>query len=119
MDESTPQRKKPGPKKGATYRKTEELRFDLIETLRSKNFDPVAALVEVHAEATKLYKKRLLHHNGFGAVGAMTVAKDSAVSIMEFVYPKRKAVELTGAQGTDLFQSFNDLVREIAKGDKE
>lgn len=118
MNESTPQRKKPGPKKGSTYRKTESLRLDLIETLRSKNFDPVAALIELHGEATKLYKARLQHHNGFGAVGAMGVAREAASGIMEYVYPKRKAVELTGAEGTDLFQSFNDLVREIAKGEK-
>lgn len=101
--------------KGSQNKNTAELRLDLIATLRAKKFDPVAALVEIHTEATKLYKERLKHHNGFGAVGAMGIARESASDIMEYVYPKRKSVELTGAEGADLFQSFNDLVREIAK----
>ena len=63
-------------------------------------------------------KERIKTHNGFGTVGAMGIAREAASDIMEYVYPKRKSVELTGAEGTDLFQSFNDLVREIAKGDK-
>lgn len=100
-------------------KQTTQMRLDLIETLKQKGFDPVAALIEIHHDARKHYKQRLKTANGFGAVGAMGVAREAASGIMEYVYPKRKAVELTGAEGADLFQSFNDLVREIAKGEKE
>lgn len=105
--------------KGSVNKDTAALRLDLIATLREKKFDPVAALVEIHMEATKLYKKRLLHHNGFGAVGAMGIAREAASDIMEYVYSKRKAVELTGAEGSDLFQSFTDMVKQIALSEKE
>lgn len=96
-------------------KQTTQMRFELLEVLKAKGFDPVAALIEIHRDASKHYKERLKTHNGFGAVGAMGVAREAASGIMEYVYPKRKAVELTGQDGADLFQSFNDLVREMAK----
>ena len=106
-----------GRRPGYSHKKTVERKMELLRTLKEKGFDPVAALVEVYTDAQRLYKERLKHPNGFGAVGAMGVAREAASDIMQYVYPKQKSVEMTGADGADLFQSFNDLVREIVKSE--
>lgn len=105
-----------GAKKGAPRISATQLRLDLVETLRENGFDPAAKLIEVHTEAMRRYRQRWSNsRNGFGAQGYLQIAHESAKDLMEFIYPKRKAVELTGAQGRDLFQSFTDLVRDIAQ----
>lgn len=111
---------KPGERRGGRKKGTpNKITLDLIQTLQAKGFDPAAELVKTHAEAMKLYRKKMKDDRGWGAGPALDIAQRCASDLMEYVYPKRKSVELTGAQGADLFQSFNDLVREIAKGDKE
>lgn len=109
-----------GGKPGVPKAKTNELRLDLLETLRSKGFDPAAAVVEIHLEARKQYTNRIRKSaNGFGAVGFLDIASRTAEHVMEFVYPKLARSELTGAHGKDLFQSFTDLVKQIASEEKK
>lgn len=111
-------KKKPGPKPGSP--KASPLRFDLLEILRAKGFEPAAALVEVHQLARAQYAARLKKSaNGFGAQGYLDIARSSATDLMEFIYPKRKAVELTGQDGVDLFQSFTDLMKQVASEEKK
>ena len=98
---------KPGPKPGSSRKATEAMKFDLIATLRAKGFDPVARLVETHAEAMKQYRKRTgAGGTGFGGVGYLQTAQTAASEICQYVYPKLKNVEMTGANGADFFESF-------------
>lgn len=92
-----------------------KITFDLIQTLRGKGFDPAAELVKTHAEAMKLYRDRMKNAKGYGACTALDIAQRSASDLMEYVYPKRKSVELTGAEGTDLFQAFCDLTKHLVE----
>lgn len=103
------------PKSGGRKKGTpNKITFDLIQTLREKGFDPAAALVECHVEAMKLYKRRQAATNGAFGGSALDTATRAAGDLMEFVYPKRKAIELTGKDGDDLFQSFTAMVKGIA-----
>lgn len=99
---------------GVPNKKNADLKLDLLATLRSKGFDPVAALVEVHLDAKEEYRKRIEPgKTGFGAVGFMQIAEASARDIMPYVYSQLRSIEVTGKDGQDFFQSFTDLVRQI------
>lgn len=93
--------------------------FDLIATLKEKGFEPAAALVEVYTEAMALYKKKNKDNKGWGAGPALDTAGRAASDLMEYVYPKRKSVELTGKEGADLFQSLTSLFKKIADSGDE
>lgn len=112
---------KPGERRGGRAPGTpNKITFDLMNTLKEQGFDPAAELVKIHIEAMAQYQKRLeASPTGFGSVGLLQIAKDSAADLMEYVYPKRKAVELTGKDGADLFQSFNDMVRAVAAANQK
>lgn len=83
-----------------------------METLRAKGFDPAAAVLEVYLEAMQSYRERKAK-GGFGGGTYLQIAGQSAEDLMSYVYPKRKAVELSGQGGADLFQSFTELMREL------
>jgi len=104
------------------------LTLDLIETLQEKGFDPAAELIRVNIEAWKEYNraseifdaiqdKRIAYDlvplTESEASTYLKIAQDSAKDLMKYVYPQRKAVELSGQNGKDLFQSFNDLVMKV------
>lgn len=112
--------RRPGtPKTGGRKKGTPNaITLDLIQTLRAKGFDPVAELIEVHREAMNLYHDKCKKQKGFGAGPCLDTAARAAGDLMQYVYPKRKAVELTGADGANLFQSFSDMVKELAKEEK-
>lgn len=40
---------------------------------------------------------------------------NAAKSACEYLYPKRKAIEMTGAEGKDLFQSFGQIAERVLK----
>lgn len=99
------------------------MRFDLLQTLREKGFNPVAELIETHDMATRQYHKRLRNStNGYGSAGLLEIRRECESDLMQYVFPKLKSMELTGKDGRDLFQSFADIMREVAKeesnGDK-
>lgn len=100
-----------GSKKGGSV----ELRLDLVATLRAKGFDPVAKLIEIHDRAIKQHEKRVrTTTNGFGGVGYLQIAEKAAADILPYTYHALKAVEVSGVDGKDLFQSFNDMVKRMA-----
>lgn len=95
---------------GAKSKNTVALKLDLLDTLRSKGFDPLAELIEVHQDAKALYKKRLIESkNGFGVIGAMSEARQAATDILEFVYPKLARSEMSAIGGKDLFESLGQF----------
>lgn len=102
-----------GKKPGSQNKLTSELRFDLLESLRNNDFEPAHALVQIHNEAMQLYRDKIKDQNGWGAGPALDTARNAAATLMEYVYPKRKSVELTGQDGKDLFQSFADLAKQV------
>ncbi len=117
-----PVKRKRGGQKGAKYNTrprilNNDLRFDLLQTLRAKKFDPAIALIDIHFESLKQYKKRIdSKKSGYGGQGYLGIAASTAKDLCEFVYPKLKTTELTGANGEDLFKSFTGLIKKIADG---
>lgn len=105
-----------GRKPGSPNVVTAALKYNLIETLTELGFDPAAQLAKVHLEAMERYEGL---KGGRGSIGYLGIARESAKDLMEFVYPKRKSVELTGSEGSPLFQSFTDLVKQIADEKKD
>lgn len=117
-----------GRKKGTPNKIT----LDLIANLKAEGFDPAAKLIETHALAMiefqrasdihdAIQSKRIdykmipLSHDSASAY--LTVAQNACKELMKYSYPQRKAVEHSGKDGVDLFQSFNDMVRNVvAKG---
>src|SRR5438874_13747637 len=102
---------------GSKNKMTAALKLDLIQTLRKKGFDPAAELISCYVEAKKLYRKRVKTNNGFGAIGALQVAEKAAADMMPYVYHSLRAVEVSGKDGADFFESFTNMVRQIT--DKE
>lgn len=102
---------------GSPNKKTNELRLDLLATLREKGFDPAAKMIEAYTRAETLYKKRLNQRNGFGVVGLIKEMRECSQGLMSYVYPELKAVELTGKDGRDVFQSFTAMIKQIADGE--
>lgn len=110
-------RKTGGRKKGTENKVDSKMRFDLMEALKVRNFEPATALVEIYEESMKLYRDKLDNQKGWGAGPALDTAQKCAATLMEYVYPKRKSVELTGKDGADVFQSFTAMIKEVADGD--
>ena len=115
-----------GRKRGALNKRTR----DLIQILEQAGYCPVAEIIEIGALAKKEYQRSALIYDAIEdkrieaniktplsdtAPTYLKLMQDSALGIMPFMYPKRKAVELTGSEGKDFFQSFTSLIKEIAK----
>lgn len=113
-----------GRKKGVPNKKTQEL----IDILEASGYSPAAELIRIAAIAEKEYdrsseiydaiqeKRTLAGINSPLSDIAPTYLKimqDSASDMMNYVYPKRKAVELTGENGKDLFGSFTDMAKRV------
>lgn len=112
-----------GPLPGAKYLNTRKLKFDVLETLRSKDFDPLEKIIWTYNEALALYedaKLGPLKKNGErGEVNPWVVQSHLAMltgiadKVAEYIYPKRKALEHTGENGEDLFKSFSAAVKTV------
>lgn len=115
-------RKKPGTKPGEKII-TRQMRFDLLQTMRSHGFDPLDRLLKLYDEADKLYNEALEGYlnadeskrikNQWLINSRWHMKMEVADKLMEYVYPKRKALELTGANGEDIFKSFVDVVKSV------
>lgn len=105
--------------------------LDLIQTLNEKGYSPVAELIRIAHKAEIEYDRAAevfdaicdkrasedmipLHNDN--AVNYLKVMQSCAADLMPYVYPRRKAVEVTGADGENLFQSFADMVKRVADG---
>jgi hypothetical protein len=115
-------RKKPGTKPGEKII-TRQMRFDLLHTLREHGFDPLDRLLKLYEEADALYNEAAEGYlnadetktikNQWLVNSRWRMKMEVAEKLMEYVYPKRKSLELTGANGEDIFKSFVDVVRSV------
>ena len=101
-------RSKTGRKKGTPNKRSVEF----LETLRELNFDPAKALVHCYKEAEQIFEYRKQRGNLAGALVALDQMNDSAETLAQYAYPKKKAVEHTGEVGVRTFADF------IASADK-
>lgn len=107
-----PRPAKAGRKSGSVNLRTQ----DLVDLLESLNYSPVAKLIEVGAKAEAAYEKASTSTDQLTRSTAhsyLRIAQSSASDLMPYLFPKRRAVEHTGAEGQPLFQSFGDLVKSI------
>lgn len=99
-----------GRQKGSPNKRTVEL----TELLEKKGFNPAEKLVYVYRKAIKEYKRadqiadaiqKDLLSRGIPAdkvnhgPSYLKIASDAAKELMQYVYPKRKAVEFSGPNG--------------------
>lgn len=112
-----------GKKKGGENVITTRMRFDILATLKARGFDPLDKMLDCYDQAKELYEearkgfpresdgKIVVHHWLVNSRHNMML--EISAEIMKYVYPQRKAIELTGAGGEDVFQSFIDAVKQI------
>lgn len=106
---------------GAKSKHPTELRRTLFECLKQEGFDPVATLVKVHRAAWEEFQKAPKHSTAdepSNAPAYLKIAETSAAHMWKYVFPQPKSIELTGPQGADLFQSFTQLVKDVANSAK-
>jgi len=102
---------KPGEKKV-----TIEMRFDILQSLKARGFDPLQKLLDCYDDADKLYRESKEHGDGVWIVNSRwQMRAQVAQELLKYVYPQRKAVELTGENGADLFQSFVEVIKQSKK----
>lgn len=112
-----------GKKKGGANVITTQMRFDILATLRSRGVDPLERLLWCYDEAKKLYKEAREDHvvkstgehtqNHWLVNSRLQMMLNASQELMEYVYPKRKAIEITGAGGESLFEAFVDMVKQV------
>ncbi len=112
---------KTGPKPGEKM-VTRQMRFDLIQAMRGHGFDPIDKLLNLYDEAEELFDEaRKGYESPDGTVkknqwlinARWQMKMEVADKLMEYIYPKRKAIELTGRDGEDVFKSFIDVVKSV------
>jgi hypothetical protein len=109
---------------------TMQMRFDIMKSLHRNGFDPVDKMLELYDEAEELYLQAKEGHPS--ADGEKTIQNPWLVNsrfnmkldivdrLMEYVYPKQKAIEVKGVGGGDFFKSFIDVVKSVREEmDKE
>jgi len=108
MEEKKHGGKRPGAgkKPGSSNVLTTQLRFDLLATMRRNGFDPLEKVLWCYDEAKRLYEMSLQTNNHWLINARLQMMQNAAGNLMTYVYPQRKAIELTGAGGEDLFKSF-------------
>lgn len=116
---------KPGEKRAATAGRrrgtTNKRTLDLVCHLEDLGFDPVAKLVLIFSDAMDDYatlRGKTVAPGNDTAAGFLKIAESACADIMPYMYPKRKAVEVTGEDGKDLFQSFGQFVKNLADDGK-
>lgn len=90
-----------------------KLTVDLAIRLDELGFDPLARLVQCHEEALKAY---LENRDGdvrmTGAPQYLKIATDAAADMMQYRYPKRKAIEVEA--GDKIRATIADLAKAWA-----
>ncbi|MFN8741522.1 MAG: hypothetical protein ACK5YR_16475 [Pirellula sp.] len=115
-------KKKPGVKPGDKL-VTMQMKFDIMKSLRKQGFDPIDKMLELYDEAEELYLQakegypgadgEKIIHNPWLVNTRWNMKLDIVDKLMEYIYPKRKAIELTGENGGDVFKSFIDVVKSV------
>lgn len=107
---------------GAKNKLLNETRFNIIQTLKEAGCDPALKLALAALEAEQNYlstkKENLAKGLDRGQSTALQIMIDANYRLMEFVYPKLKAVEHTGKDGEDIFQSFTSFVKSVVDDSK-
>lgn len=103
-----------GGKKGE-LKITQQMRFDILASLRSHGFDPLERVLWTYDQAKMLYERALETNQHWLINSRLQMMQHTSLELMKYVYPQRKAIELTGAGGEDLFQSFAEAVKQIHK----
>ena len=115
------------PKTGGRKKGTpNKITLDLVALLEEQGFSPAAKLVENHALAMKEYERaaeifdaiqdkradyKLVPLHNDNACNYLKLAQGAASDLMSYVYPKRKAIEHTGAGGANLFDTLAELYK--------
>lgn len=113
-----------GRQKGTLNRQTR----DLIEILDAKGYCPIAKFIEMGAKAEKylegmdslrkaIDEKRATFNMipmNDETCNYMRIVQDSAKNIAPYLYPKRKAVELSAPGGKDIFDSLTQMFKRVA-----
>lgn len=91
--------------------------------MRAHGFDPIDKLLRLYDEAEELYNEAREGYpnaddtkkvkNQWLINSRWNMKMEVADKLMEYVYPKRKALELTGKDGEDIFKSFIDVVKSV------
>ena len=117
-----------GKREGAGNKKgerliTQQMRMDIIEALKTKGFEPCARMLWLYDEAKRLYDEAQAGYwnanetkkiiNPWLVNSRWMMMQSVSQELMEYVYPKRKAIELTGADGQNLFVSFAQAMKEV------
>jgi len=93
-----------GRKKGTPNKRT----LDLIQTLQEKGFDPAAKLVEITLMAEQEFlnlKDRTLKERDTASRHLATASRN-CTELMKFVYPQRKAVDITAEGDSNVFKTL-------------
>lgn len=106
----TPRKKNSGRKPGTPNKRT----WDLIRTLEKGGFDPAAKLLALTLEAEQSYQKQKFGDNG---PSYLATASKNCIELMKFVYPTRKAVDITSG-GEKVFQNLSELLASVANETK-
>lgn len=103
-----------GRRKGTPNKRTQEF----IDVLQRRKFSPADALIDVYRKALRSYEAG--HGSSSGDGPDMTfkyleIAQKAASELMQYRFPKRKAIEHTGADGEPLVNTLVDLVKSISE----
>lgn len=109
-----PKRQKTGGRQKGTKNK---VNATIEGIFKSQDFDPAEGLAYCFKEAVKLYKRRMTSKSTFRAGEALSIAAKVANDAAQYVYPKRKAIEHTGANGEKLLTSLADVIGALDLSD--
>ena len=103
-------RKNPGPgkPKGAISKRT----LDLMSEFEARHFNIVEEALRVYTSAIKCFEES--YAAGNPKAEFLEVGRKSVDRLMEYVYPKRRAVEVTGKDGEALVLTFSELISKAA-----
>lgn len=109
-----PKRQKTGGRQKGTKNKVNR---NIEQIFAGQNFNPAEGLAYCFIEAVKLYKRRVATRSTFKAGEALSIAAKVANDAAQYVYPKRKAIEHTGANGEKLLTSLADVIGALDLSD--
>lgn len=97
-----PRHPQAGRRKGTPNKKTVELMTKLEEL----GLDPAEKLAFILDEQLKIFEWRKKKNQRAGALTALADAERTVADLMQYVYPKKKAIEHTGEVGVRTFADF-------------
>lgn len=99
-----------GRKKGSPNKRPPEVQA----ILDGKGFSPVDKMIEIHALAMKRFKDKRFYQSH---TMYLSIALSSVQDLMQYAYPKRKAVEFKGDAAESMAESLAALVKATVQND--